>query len=249
MRIQRTKVITLTAFLLLFLNLSAQDKKFRFGLHFDPNISWMKAATKSYSSAGTKVGFVYGISTEFFLGENYLLSTGLNVASLGGKLDYPGLYNKNDTLLVPTNIRESFSLQYVEIPLALKMRTNEIGALTYFGTFGFKVGAKFQATADFKYKDIDGGITVEKENVANDIFFINTWLVVGAGAEYNISGSTNVMMGLSFNNGFVNALTNKAHKLDTNGQASLDVDGNPVLEKDKAKATVSYFSLNIGIYF
>ena len=75
--IQKTKVLTLIVFGLIFLNLSAQDdafandkeavlpdenRKVRIGLQFSPNISWLKANSDGYESNGNKIGFGYGLS-------------------------------------------------------------------------------------------------------------------------------------------------------------------------------------------
>lgn len=246
-----TKLITLMLFSVIFLNLSAQednDRSFRFGLHFSPNVSWMNASSDGYEKNGSRIGFAYGLSAEFFLAKNYLFSTGFSLTSLGGNLSYSGVYNESNTsVFSPTRINQSYNLKYIEIPLSLKLRTNEIGYLTYYGNFGFKTGINYTSKGDFDYKNQN--VSRNDENIKNDISLFNMWLIVGIGAEYSISGNTAFMFGLTFNNGFINTLDNKVHQLDGNGNAVLNIDGTPSLKSKTANATLNYFSLDLGIYF
>ena len=268
--IQKTKVLTLLVFGLLFLNLSAQedefsndalaklpdaDRKVRFGLHFTPNISWMKANTTGYKSEGSKLGFSYGLSVEYFMTKNYLFSTGINLLKAGGNLSYKTVANVSDvqSLVVnnPVNIEKEYTLKYIEVPLVLKLRTNEIGYLTYFGQFGFNAAFNYKSSSNYEYPSnpILKNQKFQSDNVSDEINWINLSLVVGAGVEYNISGNTSVSLGLTFNNGFVNQLDTKVHELDANGNALIDADGNAVLSGKDASANLNYVALNIALYF
>lgn len=258
------KILTLIVFSSLLLHLSAQeggfendpivksneeDRKFRFGLHFSPNLSWLNPNVNAYSGDGLKLGFAYGFSTEFFIAKNYLFSTGFNLSSLGGKLSYEGVYTDNTNTNIPTEINQTYTLKYIDIPLVLKMRTNEIGYLTYYGKFGVNAGFNYGAEGDFDYKDVNGGISADNEDIGSSVSFINMGLVVGAGMEYNVSGNTNVMIGVTFNNGFINQLDGKVHELDANGKAVLDGNGDPVYSDKDANAILNYFALDLAVYF
>lgn len=261
---QFSKVLTLIIFSLLFINLSAQDdefsddpvakssdddRKFRLGLQLSPHISWMSPNTDKYSSTGKKFSFTYGLATEFFLAKNYLVATGIFIANLGGELSFKGVYLDNNGVNIPSGVQQTYSIKYIEIPLTLKLRTNEIGYMTYYGQFGLKLGGKFKSTSDLTYTDISNTPTVKDKNTASDIFFMNTYLVIGAGAEYNITGNTNLMIGLTYNNGFVNQLDKKANVLDAGGDAIINTNGEPVMSSKDASANLSYFALNIGFFF
>lgn len=265
--IQKTKILTFVIFGLLFFNLSAQedefsndkvaklpdaDRKVRFGLQFTPNISWLKASSAGYKSEGAKFGFSYGLSFEYFMTKNYLFSTGINLLKVGGKLSYDGVTYEfvNAT---PVKVKEDFTIKYIEVPLSLKLRTNEIGYLTYFGQFGFKLGFNYKSSAEYEYTSESNTLNVlapaSSNDVSEEINWINLSLVVGAGVEYNISGNTSVALGLTFNNGFINQLDSKVHELDANGNALIDGDGNPVLSSKDASANLNYVALNIAVYF
>lgn len=267
--IQKTKVLTLIVFGLIFLNLSAQDdafandrearlpdenRKIRFGLQFNPNISWFKANSDGYKSGGSEIGFEYGLSFEYFISKNHVVSSGVFLLTTGGNLNYKGLANLNNQAY-SADLENEYRLGYINIPLTLKLRTNEIGYFTYFGQFGLNTAFNYRAKSNIKYTYQDAGSNLpssysEKTNDAkSDINFINLNLVVGGGVEYNISGNTTLMLGVTFNNGFVNQLDVKQHVLDANGNAVIGNDGNAVFSDKDVSANLNYLALNIGIYF
>ncbi len=273
--IQKTKIITLILLGLLFTNLSAQednfendkvakladdDRTYRFGLHFSPNVSWLKTNTTNYRSDGSRIGFSYGLSFEYFMTKNYLFSTGINMLQSGGKYSYKGSLDVSDVANidthVPADVDVVYKLKYVEIPLLLKLRTNEIGYLTYFGQFGLNMAFNYGAKSEYNYfttyaggLGFDNNTNIKDNGASDEINWINLSLVVGAGVEYSISGNTSLALGVTFNNGFINQLDTKVHELNTNGEALIDVDGNPVLSNKNASANLNYIALNVGIYF
>ncbi|MDG1476006.1 MAG: porin family protein [Vicingaceae bacterium] len=262
--IQKTKILTLILFGLLFLNVSAQEEsfendpidqtqneepKFRFGLQVSPQISWLSPNTKNYESEANKLGLNYGLVTEFFLTKNYLFSTGFFISSLGGTVSYEGLYVDNNGLNVPSAVEQTYAIKYMEIPLTIKLRTNEIGYMTYYGQFGLKSGIKFKSTSDYTYADINNSPKIEDVNTAGDIFFVNMFLTVGAGIEYSISGNTSLQLGLTYNNGFINQLDKESNLLDANGRATVNVAGEPVFTGKDPSANVHYVALNVGLFF
>lgn len=262
--IQKTKVLTLILFGLLFTNLSAQDDgfdndlvintnteepNFRFGLQLNPHISWLSPNTKAYGNEGSKFGMTYGLATEFFITKNYLFATGFFISSLGGEVSYEGIYEDNNGVNVASAVDQTYNIKYIEIPLTLKLRTNEIGYMTYYGQFGLKSGIKFKSTSDYSYKDINNVPKVEDVNTASDIFFINMYLTIGAGVEYSISGNTSLVLGVTYNSGFINQLDKRANSIDASGKAEIDANGEPVFTDKDASANMNYIALNVGIFF
>ena len=251
----KAKILTLILFGLLFLNLSAQkdtfsddpiaklpdeNRKLRIGLQFSPNVSWFKANTTGYENQGSTIGYAYGLSFEYFMTKNYLFSTGINILSTAGNISYTGVFLHNSTV-----VDQKYKLKYIEVPTVLKLRTNEIGYLTYFGQFGVNAAFNFKAKTDYDYM----GSINNSDYVNAEINWINLSLVIGGGIEYNISGNTSLILGISYNNGFINQLDSKVNLLDNNGDALIDDLGNPVLSDKNANANLNYIALNIGIYF
>ena len=268
--IQKTKVLTLIVFGLIFLNLSAQDDAFandkeaklpdenrtiRFGLQFNPNISWFKANSDGYKSGGSEIGFEYGLSFEYFISKNHLISTGVFMLNPGGNLNYKGVALNLSDSLVSADVENEYRLGYINIPLTLKLRTNEIGYFTYFGQFGINAAFNYRAKSEALYtyqetrKSFPSSYLDTRKDAKGDINFINMNLVIGGGIEYNISGNTSLMLGVTFNNGFINQLDLKQHELDNNGNSLIDNNGNAVFSEKDASANLNYLALNIGIYF
>ncbi len=211
------KILSLFVFLFA-ITCVTQAQNFRFGLHFSPNISYLKTSSSNLENGGSSVGFGYGLIAEFNLGDRYAISTGFTIQKNNLKVNF------KDTIAYSTEL----SMQYIEIPLAMKLKTNQIGAMTYFGKFG--------VTPQFRIKS-EGETNIQPEpgktNYNKVTWPLRAGLLLGLGAEYNISGNTQLLVGLDFNNGFMNVFQK-------------DAFGKPA---EKPKANSSYIALNLGIIF
>lgn len=209
----------------------ADFKTARFGFKASPNFNWVKIMEGRMENNGGALGLSYGIMADFNIGGNasYWLGTELIITSLPGKIaSLDTLYNT--AIQVPnavafTDVDYEYKLQYVQIPLTLKLKTGEIGNVVYWGQFGFNPSILIQnkVTTNSKeqlYKagtsshspnnnnndplDFDGittnGVTTGK--FIDDVSPIRASLIVGAGVELKISGNTTAVLGLRFDNGF-----------------------------------------------
>ncbi len=197
----RAKVsLFVLAFVMAVSSLYAQDNKFNFGLKLSPTIAWFKAEGPGLESGGSKLGFAYGLIADINFAPNYAFETGIDVTYRGGKVKVEGIDEKSD-----------ITLQYIELPLTLKLKTNEIGYLTYFGRVGFAPGVNIRASNDISKKDVNP---------------INLSLIVGLGAQYSLGGKTSALVGITFNNGFLD-----------------------VAKEDNFKLASSFIALDLGIMF
>jgi hypothetical protein len=228
----RTKITLVLLLSLITYAANAQFPPYYFGLKAAPQISWMRPNTDSYTSEGVKIGFAWGFIAEFNFTENHCIATGFNMQFNGGKLKFPAMQASNgDTLYGDMN--RNYSLKYIEVPLTLKMRTNPIKNMRYFGRIGlgtaFKIGSK--KTDDFTPT---GGTTISSEKTNyEDVAFARESLIVGMGAEYEPKGGPKLGVELTFNNGFTNILT---------GKNSADPSVNE-------KATPNFFELAFSVLF
>jgi opacity protein-like surface antigen len=78
---------------------------------------------------------------------------------------------------------------------------------------------------------VEGFEELENENISDDINLFKASLIVGAGLEYNFSGNTSLLVGITYNNGFTNI-------------ANFDA----VPEKP-ADIRANYLELTLGMYF
>ena len=152
----------------------------------------------------------YGMVGEFTLADNYSLSTGISIAYNGGKLQYGDMYFLGSTPVDSTiyTVTRSYKLQYFEIPLCLKMETNEIGYITYWAKFGPGIGFNLKALGDDNVKNTAGVEQPSEDDIdiKNDINFLRASLIIGAGIEYSLGGSTSILAGVHFNNGLLDII-------------------------------------------
>jgi long-subunit fatty acid transport protein len=217
----------LTLFLLLLTGqLFAQEAGspyygFRLGLTAHPTLGWVKPEVGK--TDGIALGFAYGLMADFNFADNYSFATGLTITTINGKSTELG-YNELTANARPVAQELRYRMQYIEVPLTLKLKTNKIGDLRWYGQFGlsndFNIGAKLDVKRDG---------TKVKDGVNNSDYtrFYRAGLIVGGGAEYDLDNRTSLAIGLTFNNGFTNIAKNG--------------DGKTVKN--------SYVGLNIGVFF
>lgn len=195
--------------LLLFLtsNLFAQDLRipdysFRLGLTAHPTIGWVKPEVGKSNSVS--LGFSYGLLGDFNFAENYSFSTGLTITTINGK----STEVRNFAGTSPASQAEyefKYKLQYVEIPLTVKLKTSKINEMRWYGQFGlsndFKVGSKLDSKTSGQ---------PEIKNGSANVKFYRAGLIIGAGGEFDIAGNTSIMAGLTYNNGFTDITRDKS---------------------------------------
>lgn len=146
---------------------------------------------------------------------------------------------------------------YVTIPLVLKLKTKEIGTMTYFGQFGVNTSFRWKASADDKVTVLapspNPGATDAKSkvDVTKDMAFFKASLTFGLGAEMNLSGSTSLTFGLNYNLGFMNSVKGESDYIEkkTNGPniatSAADYTQSKLPQSLKSNAVV----LTVGILF
>lgn len=208
------------------------ESDFRFGFVVEPNVSWLSPKNKGIESTSSSVRFTYGLSADFLFTERYAIGTGMLINSNGGAISYLTEYNSSEGRFI-ARLERDLNVKYVEVPLTLKLRTNEIGYMTYWFQFG--LGVKIDAKADEEYEflyrlDESSGSTVwstenlparvinDAEPISSDIRTFRTSLIIGFGVEYSLSGTTALIGGITFNNGFNNVLKDDGIKQDDREQ-------------------------------
>ncbi|MEI6695870.1 MAG: porin family protein [Bacteroidota bacterium] len=216
-------------------NIYAQKKEksnFQLGAKISPNISWLKTNAQDFSNDGTSVRFSWGFMADFQFAPKYFFSTGFNINSTGGKIIYP---YKPDSISSLGTLHRSIYVRYIEIPLSIKMKTRQFGYLTYFGQIGMGIGLRLDANADDDFYANGSNTAISKNDIKieDQINFLRLSMILAAGVEYNLGGSTSLFGALTFNNGFTNILNYK-----NNATPNIDAD-----------ASSNSFELTIGIIF
>lgn len=232
------------------------DTRFRFGAYIAPNVNWMKPTADNsddgqyrITSQGNRAGYVWGLLVDYYFAQNYGIATGFNVNSTGGKLLAtlnPGTTPPAGTANVVQQADFNYKLQYLEVPFALKLRTDEISNFKFFGQIGLTLAFNIGKKADYEvsYTDSTGNnpitstATNEKIQGFNTVMPFGLQLNVGAGLEYPIANKLAFYTGIFFNNGFAPDATNpKNYELGYKGFFS---DGN---------IRMNSLALRIGLLF
>ena len=193
------------------LTASAQYKGFAFGFKMGPNFGWTGSTTSTAVSQGARTGFDVGVVAEYYFADNYALVSGVNVDFVGGKYMFEKGRMVTDSLN-PEGFLEKYGVNRIykstlyEIPLMLKMETNDLGNLPL--RVYTQVGGGIGYAQKVKVKDAvpaDGIETPADWSVTNKEFSnIRVSLKIGAGAQYAIDQSTRIFAGLYFSHDFIN---------------------------------------------
>jgi len=240
----RKAFVLLTVAVLANHTLSAQDTGnggVRFGIKLAPNMAWVRSDTKNLDGDGSLLGYSFGLLTEFPIGQtgNYRFATGVFLNNIGGKLKSTYSYTQSvngQDLQAKVVASTTTNLRYAEIPLTIKMMTNEIGLVRYFGQLGVSTAFNLRAKQDIESTTTVGTSTTTfsdtKVDVMDNTNLFKAGLVVGAGLEYNVAGNTSILAGITYNNAFTTV--NKK-------------DG--VTGFDGAKLYADYLELTLGVFF
>jgi len=241
------KIVLAFSFIFILMQSAFSQSEFRFGFQVSPSFSWMATDDPSVSGDGSTTGLRLGMVGEYYFADNYAVTSGIGFAfNQGGALRHdmggnfldesdftnPALTGSEATL--PDGVKIKYGIQYVEIPLGLKMRTQDFGYLRYYAelpifTLGFKTQANGVVTGD--------GLDGEQEgNIKSDVNLLNLSWGLGGGAEYTINENTSVMAGIYYHQGFLD-VTDDKNALKNNGEA------------EDSKATIRGLTIRIGVLF
>lgn len=194
------KPISIFILIMAVIELSAQG--LRFGVHFDPQFSWMNPQARDIKKSNTFIGINGGLIVENYFAENYAFSTGLELGNQGGSLKFSepttiNVYNEVDSLEAGTTV--DYRLQYISIPTGIKLKSNQIGYFTYFVMLGFTP----QLNINAKGTSSDSDRTLDKDDISEEINLFNLAYHFGGGIEYAIGEDTAIILGILYHNGFL----------------------------------------------
>ncbi len=164
-----------------------------------------------------------GLIADLFFSDHYAFTTGVGVNNMGGKLAYADstlFVSGSDSLYAVPGQVLKHRMQYIDIPLGLKLKTEELGYTTFFFQLGFNPMFNINA---FSTSDDE---TFDKENNRGNTNLFNLGYHLGAGVQYRLGGSTALVGGVRWSSGLT------------------DVTGN-----DEAKITLNAISINLGVQF
>jgi hypothetical protein len=171
----------------------AQD--YRYGLYVSPAISWFRTDVDDVSNKGARAGFFFSISAERHLTDNWHFTSGLAYTTASARLvnTKSSFFRFPDhTSTVAPGDPVIYRLQYISMPVGIKIKTSEKGYLTYFAEFGLDPKVVINGRADIP------SINIKGERAMTEIRRFNAGYHLNAGAEYSLDGNTSLILGLGY---------------------------------------------------
>ena len=198
------------------------SQNLKLGVCLNPHFDWFNENAKSMRSDGSRTGISGGLVVENYFSKNYAFTTGIQLGSYGGNMKYDStitIHTDEENVLVSPGTKITYKLQYITVPIGLKLKTNQIGFFSYYASLGFtpqvNIKAKAEATS-----------VLDNAAIGKEIGLFNLSYYFGGGLEYGVGGNTAIVVGVTYNNGFLD-----------------------ILSKQDSKQSLSYLTVNVGVMF
>jgi hypothetical protein len=206
------RILLITLILGAILSIQAQSP-IKFSVQVDPQFAWFNSDDNAVKSNGSIFHMQVGLQMDYYFAENYAFALGLGINNLGGNLLYSDsteFSSKGETLLVEPGQSVKMNLQYIDIPIGLKLKTEELGYATFFLQLGFNPMVNINAKASTE----DG--TIDKEDIRESVHLFNLGYHAGIGVEYKLGGTTALVGGLRWSAGLTDVSDNDRANVKTN---------------------------------
>lgn len=200
-------------------------RKMRLGFKLDPGASFLKAQDDGVERNSGRFYFSYGILADFYLDEtgNYAIGSGLQISHMGSVMQYNTSIGLDDYNAAASEY--DIRLQYIEVPVTLKLRTDTDQGLGIWGQFGGFTGIPIRARANV----ISGQEKYNKVNIFKDINPLTAGLILGGGIEYPLTETLTGTLGIIYQNNFIDVTRNS--------------------KWDDGRINTNNFVVRLGVYF
>jgi hypothetical protein len=179
---------------LLLFSVCIAEAQVRFGFKVAPNISFNRvnenADNAEFDAEGVALRVQLGPVFDIEFKENHYFTTGLIFTSKRSAFSIDSL---------GTFVTEDYSPQYLQVPLTLKLFTEEIG-------LDKKIYFQFGGTIDFMTNS-EG----EDENIVQSFRFIDLNSLLAVGLEYGIGINTKLFGGLIYQRGLLDVINKNVY--------------------------------------
>lgn len=200
-----------TLFALILLSVSHAFSQVKPSLSFSasPSVNWLSSDSKGVESNKARMGIDYGLNADFYFDEDskYALATGVLINHTGGNITYykdGGVSFAGQTFASGTTF--TYRLRYIEVPLAIKLKTSDFQRWSYWGQFGFSSFINIQAKGD------SSNGSLEKAGINDEVNLFNLALNIGVGSNFDLGSNNAITVGIIYKNGFTDVTSNKMFK-------------------------------------
>jgi hypothetical protein len=250
------QILAIAALICLFA--ASATSQVRLGFNVNPTLSWMDTDDKFINGNGTNLGLKLQVRGELFFGdgEKFAVFGGAGFGfNQGGELRHDrggnfwpksqeeGDLSNTDLMPVANETDLRYSIRYLEVPVGLKFLTDQIGdsGMRFYFEAPLTLAVKTSARGDIS----GSGVDIEDENIKRDVNPFNASWGVGLGMEYELPGSDGdfLMLGLTYNQGFLDVTSDKNTQKYIDGTSTLGE------EREDSAGTIRGLTLTIGILF
>lgn len=141
---------------------------------------------------------------------------------------------------------------FLTLPINLRLKTKEIGYITYYGNVGLLASIHLKTKAKdetLRYNTTTGDYTdketIDDLNVSKDMAFTKFGFNIGGGIEFNVAGSTSFIAGINWVQGFSNYVRGDSKYIVDAPKSS----SNAKSTRLEQKFTTQSIALTIGVLF
>jgi len=163
----------------------------RFGFKTAPQLSYNRIQSANenfeFEQNGSSIKLFLGPTFDFPFRKNHYFSTGIFFS--GKRVAFEATNTNNGA-----NSNEVYGIQYLQIPLTLKLFTEEVG-------LDKKIYFQFGTTTDFRLQGI-----LSPQNILQQVSFFDFSALLAAGLEYRLGIKTRLFAGVYYNRGFISVI-------------------------------------------
>ena len=226
-------------------------KSYAFGFKLGPNFNWIGSTTGEAQNERLKTDFNLGFDAEFYFTDNYAIVTGLNVNFINGRYTYEDMRDPYATESFKMGtVDRTFKTTAFEIPLMVKMMTEQFGLFKYFAELGvgFGLSPRVNVKDTFQFDQETNPIPLDNDiyRRASEEYTSLRFDVRGAfGLQYTIQGTTRVFADVYYAHNFLNSIQwiGKNYRKYYNGNKDLGERPNNL------NVVQNQFGIEVGILF
>ncbi len=197
------RIVLILTFILTFSAIYAQ--RLEIGVYTEPQFAWISSDEAKIINNGSILNLNTGIEFNIFFMPNYAFTLGVNMNNQGGKIIYSDtteFQQSNSILEIPGGSAVKHNLQYLGVPLGLKLKSEEMGYTTFYVHGGLCPLFNMKASTSSE------PLQMVRENIKPEINLFSMNYFIEAGIEYRLAGNTALIAGFKWSAGFNDVTSN-----------------------------------------